>query len=276
MPELPEVETVARQLAPLVRGRTIREFRRLDDRLAFAGESELAGRTIHDVSRVGKQVVFSLTRGASTRWLCVHLRMTGRLVVVPGDGAGEDRHLRARFQLDGARLEFHDPRRFGTFRLVRALADARGPGLEPLSSRCTTRALADLLGCSRQPLKSWLLRQDRLVGLGNIYASEILHAARLHPLRAAGELTPAEVRRLHRATRRVLRAAIAACGTTFSDFQDARGVSGGFQAFLQVYGRGGEPCQRCGGTVERTVLGGRATFACARCQPIAAHPAQGA
>ncbi len=274
MPELPEVETVARQLAPLVRGQEVRGFQRLDDRLAFDGESSLAGRTIDDVFRVGKQVVLSLTRGASRIWLCIHLRMTGRLVVAAGGTAVRSRHLRALFELDGGRLEFHDPRRFGTFRVVRRLADARGPGLEPLSDRFTAPTLADLLGASRQPLKSWLLRQDRVVGLGNIYASEILHAARLHPLRAAGDLSPAEVRRLHRATRRVLRAAIACCGTTFSDFQDARGVSGGFQEFLQVYGRGDQACRRCSGTVERTVVGGRATFACARCQPLEPHPPQ--
>jgi formamidopyrimidine-DNA glycosylase len=271
MPELPEVETVARQLAPLVRGQQVRGFQCLDDRLAFTGESSLVGRTLDDVFRVGKQVVLSLTRGASRIWLCVHLRMTGRLVVVARGTAAQGRHLRALFELDDARLEFHDPRRFGTFRVVHRLADARGPGLEPLKSRFTAQALAELLGTSRQPLKNWLLRQDRIVGLGNIYASEILHAARLHPLRAAGDLSPAEVRRLHRATRRVLRAAIACCGTTFSDFQDARGVSGGFQEFLQVYGRGSEACRRCCGTVERTVVGGRATFACPRCQPLEPH-----
>lgn len=276
MPELPEVETVARQLAPLVRGREVRGFRCLDDRLAFEGESLLIGRTIGDVFRMGKQVVLSLALPTSKVWLCIHLRMTGRLVVRHGAADGEDRHLRARLDLDGARLEFHDPRRFGTFRVVHRLSDARGSGVEPLSRRFTTRALADLLGNSRQPLKSWLLRQDRIVGLGNIYASEILHAARLHPLRAAGELAPAEVRRLHRAIRSVLRAAIACCGTTFSDFQDARGVSGGFQEFLRVYGRGGEVCQRCGDTVERTVIAGRATFACTRCQPLVSHPVSGA
>ena len=167
-------------------------------------------------------------------------------------------------------LTFNDPRRFGTIAVTRRLGDLRPAGVEPLSDRFTATCLRDLLGASRQPLKNFLLRQDRVVGLGNIYASEILHASRLHPARPAGSLTDAEVGRLHRATRRVLRAAIDCCGTTFSDFQDARGVSGGFQEFLQVYGRAGAPCRRCGGTVERTVQGGRSTFACDRCQRPAA------
>jgi len=223
------------------------------------------------VFRLGKQVVFRLRDNARPFWLAVHLRMTGRLTVCD---SAEPRHLRVWFGLDEGVLAFHDPRRFGTFAVTRRLGDLRPVGVEPLSDRFTARLLRDLLGTSRQPLKNFLLRQDRIVGLGNIYASEILHASRLHPVRPAGSLSGAEVRRLHRATRRVLRAAVDCCGTTFSDFQDARGVSGGFQQFLQVYGRDGEPCRRCSGTVERTVQGGRSTFACDRCQrPAAARQA---
>ena len=264
MPELPEVETVARQLAPLLQGRDIRAFSLLDDRLTCGGLPLLQGRRFEDVFRLGKQVVFRLERGPL--WLCVHLRMTGRLIYDDSGDEPDPRHLRARFELDRGTLAFFDPRRFGTFRVVRKLGDARPLGLEPLSGRFTGHTLRDLLAGSRQPLKTWLLRQDRLVGLGNIYASEILFASRLCPQRPAGSLSEPEIRRLHRATRRVLRAAIACCGTTFSDFQDASGVSGGFQEFLQVYGRDGQRCRRCAGTVIKTVQAGRSTFSCGYCQ----------
>ena len=127
--------------------------------------------------------------------------------------------------------------------------------------------MTELLGTSAQPLKAWLLRQDRLVGLGNIYASEILHAARLSPFAGAGSLNGREVRRLHSATRRILQRAIRNCGTTFSDFQDARGASGSYQRLLAVYGRDGEGCRRCRATIERVVQQQRSTFYCPGCQP---------
>jgi formamidopyrimidine-DNA glycosylase len=150
--------------------------------------------------------------------------------------------------------------------LVRHRQQTDPPGVEPLSRHLTATTLGELLGHSRQPLKIWLLRQDRLVGLGNIYASEILFAARLSPLRPAGDLSPEEVQRLHRAMRRVLRAAIDCCGTTFSDFQDAHGAAGSFQECLAVYSRAGDPCHLCETPVKRLVQQQRSTFWCPRCQ----------
>ncbi|NJN63501.1 MAG: hypothetical protein HC882_00595 [Acidobacteria bacterium] len=132
------------------------------------------------------------------------------------------------------------------------------------------RSFNRLLRNARQPLKTWLLRQDRLVGIGNIYASEILHEAGLDPFRAGGELEPVETRRLHRALKAVLRRAIRYCGTTFSDFQDAHGVTGSYQTRLRVYGREGEPCKRCGAPIVRVSQAQRSTYYCsARCSPDA-------
>jgi len=267
VPELPEVETVARQLEPRLVGRTVRRLQIFDPRLRNARTPRVAGRSILAVARLGKRVLIELSPAAGARaglWLAVHLRMTGRLLWT--DEPSDRKHLRARFQLDRGELLFRDSRRFGTFDWYRSAADAAPAGLDPLSPDLTPRQLGDLLRGSTQSLKAWLLRQDRLVGLGNIYASEILHAARLSPFREARTLTRAEVERLHRCTRRILERAIRNCGTTFSDFRDARGMSGSYQQLLAVYDREGRPCRRCRVAVERVVQQQRSTFFCPGCQ----------
>lgn len=270
MPELPEVETVARQLAPLVTGREVRALGILDPLLRAAPAPPLAGRRVETVRRIGKQVGIGFSATASRSrpvWLAVHLRMTGRLIWVPSGARPRRDHLRARFALDGGALWFVDTRRFGTFRWSEDPAAFEPAGLDPLAPAFTARRLAGLLDGATQNVKSWLLRQDRLVGLGNIYASEILHAAGVSPLRAAGSLDADEVRRVHRATRRILRRAIESCGTTFSDFQGAQGVTGSYQAYLRVYDRDAEPCSRCrAGAVRRIVQQQRSTFYCPSCQ----------
>ncbi len=264
MPELPEVETVARQLAPMITGRKIRWLTILDHKLDLDLPRGFAGREIADVSRLGKQVVIVLDRSL---WISIHLRMTGRLIWYPeGRAPCETRHVRFRLSLTGGEVWFHDTRRFGTLSVSSSLEPLMPRGMEPLSARFTARCLSGLLGRSDQALKVWLLRQDRLVGLGNIYACEILFAAGLSPLRAAGSLDRGETARLHRAIRRILRRAIDCCGTTFSDFQDARGVYGGFQEFLAVYAREGERCRRCRATVLRISQQQRSTFFCPECQ----------
>ena len=269
MPELPEVETVARQLAPLLTGRSVRGLRILDPRLRRPGTPRLTGRTIRDVSRSGKRVLVELSPAAasgSPAFMAVHLRMTGRLIWAEAFPAESSRHLRARMQLDRGELRFYDARRFGTFDWYRSASAAAPTGHEPLSDALTVGRLRRLIDGSGQELKAWLLRQDRLVGLGNIYASEILWAARLSPFRAAGSLDAQETRRLRNSTRKILRRAIRNCGTTFSDFQDARGVEGSYQSFLAVYGRDGQPCSRCGTSIERAVQQQRSTFFCRGCQ----------
>ena len=269
MPELPEVETIARQLAPLVAGQQVRRLEIVDAKLASNGLKLLSKCRIRQVMRLGKQIVFELAgRKGRPLWLAVHLRMSGRLLWVPDAhrGSAEQRYVRARIVLDRGALVLDDPRRFAVLTVSRSSDDIAPAGLDPLCGELTSRRLAGLLGGSPQPLKLWLLRQDRLSGIGNIYASEILFAACLHPRRAAGSLSADEAARLHRAVRHVLRKATAHCGTTFSDFLDARGREGGFGRFLKVYGRGGQPCLSCGTLIEREVQGGRSTYFCPGCQ----------
>jgi formamidopyrimidine-DNA glycosylase len=268
MPELPEVETVARQLEPHLVGRRVKRLTILDDRLRTEVTPRVGGRRVVAVKRSGKRVLVefsALPGGRTALYLAVHLRMTGRLLWVarPGD---DERHLRARFELDRGQLQFVDTRRFGTFDWYRDAAAAEPSGLDPLSAQATPAAYGRLLKGSSQSLKPWLLRQDRLVGLGNIYASEILFAARILPERAAGSLGRAEIGRLARHTRSILERAIVNCGTTFSDFQDAHGVEGSYQAFLAVYDREGERCRRCRSEIRRLVQQQRSTYYCAGCQ----------
>ena len=269
MPELPEVETVARQLAPRLAGRVAQRLILLDPRLRTGRRPRLRGRVITEVRRSGKQVLITFSPGPNgprPLWLAVHLRMTGRLSWSAEPARAERAHLRARVDLDRGALLFHDTRRFGTFSWYLSAEEARPAGIDPLSPELTPARLARLLEGSRQNVKAWLLRQDRLAGLGNIYASEILHAARLSPRRSAAALKEVEVRALLRSTRRILRRAIEKCGTTFSDFQDARGLTGSYQRYLAVYGREGERCRRCRGTVRRIVQQQRSTFHCPGCQ----------
>ncbi len=324
MPELPEVETVVRQLAPRLAGRRLERVLVRDPKLAAARRRGLRGRRVDRVFRVGKRIVIALEPGpgtAAARYLEVHLRMTGRLLWAEswppppggrrdgrvagsgerrlpagrqefrsrgGDGGGPRRQGRGRdvagtgpgggrppgrrplpppravLLLDRGAVLFVDPRRFGTMRWT---PQPPAPsGVDPTGPGFTTGVLADLLGGSRTPIKAWLMRQDRLEGFGNIYASEVLHAAGIDPRRPAGALARDEVRRLAAATRRILRAAIRHCGTTFSDFQGVLGTVGGYRRFLAVYGRAGEPCPRCGTAISRIVQQGRSTYFCPRCQ----------
>ena len=269
MPELPEVETVARQLAPLVRERTVVAFRVLDPSLKRGRFPRITGRQVTNVTRSGKRVLFHFSSRPGRNdglWLAVHLRMTGRLIWVDEARRSERAHLRARFRLDRGSLLFYDTRRFGTFQFYQSFEETEPVGVDPLSPDLNSGELGRMIGKSNQNIKAWLLRQDRLVGLGNIYASEILFVAGISPLREAASLNAVEHLSLLRATRRVLRRAIKNCGTTFSDFQDAQGLSGSYQNYLTVYGREREPCPRCRAPVVRLVQQQRSTYHCAQCQ----------
>ncbi len=269
MPELPEVETIVRQLAPVLPGLVVREVQVLDARLGVPQPERARGRKVRGVTRRGKVVAIELgpaPRDGEGLWLCFHLRMTGRLFYAPRIGPEDRRRLRARVRLSKGSLWFCDLRRLGTMHLCRKVEEVAPQGVEPLSRELTARRLAELLGQSKQGLKLWLMRQDKVAGIGNIYAAEILFAAGLHPERPAGSLCPDEVRRLHRAIRGVLRRAIAFCGTTVSEYRDAQGDEGSFQNFLKVYGREGEPCLRCGAKIKRIGQQNRSTYFCPRCQ----------
>lgn len=229
------------------------------------------------MGRRGKNVLFRLEGG---RALLVNLGMTGRLLAgVPGAPA-EAGHPGVRLELDdGSRVTYDDVRRFGCLEALgpgewRARNRSLGP--EPLSRGFTADRLGEALSRSVSPIRSWLLDQRRVAGIGNIYANEALWRARVHPLRPAASLDPDEVRRLHREVRRVLRAAIRARGTTLRDYRDAAGGEGSFGALLRVYGREGAPCPRCRTPVARLVLSNRSAFYCPRCQTLpAADPAGG-
>lgn len=229
----------------------------------------LAGRTVRSVTRSGKRVLLEFSDRSGTGspvWLAVHLRMTGRLEFVDGPPARADPHLRARFRLDRGELRFLDVRRFGTFDWFRDRAGTEPSGIDPLAPDLDVAALRHSIRGSSQPLKTWLLRQDRLVGIGNIYASEIAWSARISPFRPVGALDDRELRRLLSSTRRILERAIEAGGTTLSDYRNARGEVGSFQVRLSVYGRAGERCRRCRTPIEREVQGQRSTFWCPGCQ----------
>jgi formamidopyrimidine-DNA glycosylase len=273
MPELPEVETIRRRLAPVLEGATIAAAEIVDPRLTRPVEPgivarALVGERIASVDRRGK---YLLVRLASGRILVVHLRMTGSLRHVARGELPEDAYRRAILELDtGADLAYRDVRRFGTWELldpdhVRPYFAARlGP--EPLAASFTAARLARLLTGRRAPIKAFLLDQRRIAGVGNIYADEALWRARIHPLRPAGELSGDEIARLHRALRAALRKGIELQGSTLSTYVTPDGETGGMQHEFHVYGRHGEPCDRCGRPVERIVVVGRGTWFCPHCQ----------
>jgi formamidopyrimidine-DNA glycosylase len=273
MPELPEVETVARGLRAFLVGSTIvdvevRWTRSVvpPDPAAFA--AGLIGQKVTAVGRRGKWIIVSLSEAGA---LLVHLRMTGRLVIEPGD-APDDAHSRVLFQLDDRRrLRFSDQRKFGRLVLTADPHTVLGElGPEPLSDDFTAARLEEMLARRRGRIKPLLLNQRFLVGLGNIYADEVLFRARLHPLRRADTLTPAEVGRLFQAIRSLLQAAIGSGGTTLADaaYKRPDGRSGEYGDLLAVYGRGGQACQRCAAQIERIVVGQRSTHYCPRCQTL--------
>ena len=272
MPELPEVETIRRQLAPLVQGRTLRHVEVLDPRwsrpLAPSElEDALEGRRVMRLGRRGKYLVWSLSGDVH---LAQHLRMTGTVLYRPDP---EPAHVRVRIGLSGGgRLVIVDPRRFGTGELLLGgealdeFFEAR-LGLEPLEERFTVEHLRGLARGRTAPIKAFVLDQRRVVGVGNIYADEALHRAGIHPLRPAGRLSREQCERLREALIWTLEAGIEARGATIDDFRHVDGVWGSFQDRFQVHRRAGEPCPRCGATIAKIVVAGRGTYVCERCQP---------
>ena len=277
MPELPEVETIRLGLEPILVGRRLVrvEARRPDLRAPLPPDfvERLAGARVDGLRRRAKYMLAPLDRGET---LIVHLGMSGRFVVGAAEDptAGDPPHGHVVFVTDaGRRLLFVDPRRFGLIDLVataRIGEDPRlvGLGPEPLGSEFTADHLRRAFAGSRQPIKARLLDQRVIAGLGNIYACEALHGARIHPAAAAGEIGPPALGRLVTAVRKVLLEAIAAGGSTLRDFAHADGGAGAFQHDFAVYDRAGQPCPRrgCGGTIARIVQAGRSTFFCPGCQ----------
>ncbi len=296
MPELPEVETVAGDLQQAVAGATIRAATVSWERTIRHPQpperfvAEIAGATIRRVSRRAKTVLLHLEDG---RVMTVALRMTGALLVVPSS-TPPDPYVRVVFTLaDGRDLRYRDVRKFGRIGLwpgggLKSVGAGRGSrskrvaegtgtyrigevfsghGPEPLSGGFTVERLKERLSRRSAKLKTLLLDQSFIAGVGNIYADEALWRARLHPLRAADSLEEAEVRRLHRSIRKVLRQGIANRGSSFSDYVSTDGQPGENAERLMVYRRTDQPCYRCGWPIRRIVIAQRSAHFCPRCQP---------
>ena len=289
MPELPEVETVARDLRPRIVGATITGARcswartlRTHTPEAFA--ASVAGRRVEGVGRRAKQIVVELSGDAA---LTIHLKMTGQLFVVPA-ATPEDTYLRLVLELDDRReIRFRDIRKFGKIGLygrdpvTRELVTEAGGaavfaalGPEPLDDAFTVRDFRRRLRRRSGRLKPLLLDQSFVVGVGNIYADEALWASRLHPLRTVGTLRPADERRLYVSIRTILAEAIERRGSSIDDYTAPDG-DGSMQEHLQVYQRTGEPCPRCGRPVKRIVVGARSTHFCSWCQRLGARDRKG-
>jgi formamidopyrimidine-DNA glycosylase len=276
MPELPEVETIRRQLEPRVAGRTIARAR-VHDPLWCAPrpprevETALAGRRIERLSRRGKYLIAALE---SDRSLVMHLRMTGNLIWRKSEEPDGPDPPYLRFSVvldDGARLLFCDMRRFGTGVLLEG-ADALDSylgmrlGPEPLEPGFDAEALRSAAAGRRAPVKAFLLDQSRIAGIGNIYADEALFRARVHPLRPAGRLRRPELERLRNAIVETLQAGIESFGASIDNYRDADGERGGMQERFLVHLREGEQCPRCGATIVKLRAAGRGTYICPRCQ----------
>jgi formamidopyrimidine-DNA glycosylase len=282
MPELPEVETIRGQLAPLVEGRRLLRMEILDARwsrpLAPQELSDaLEGRRIERLGRRGKYLLWSF---AGDVHLAQHLRMTGAILVQPpaSAAASDPPHTRVRVELGpragrgGVRLAIVDPRRFGTGELLLGpeMVDAFFAGrlgLEPFDERFTGEHLRRIARGRTAPVKAFLLDQRRVAGVGNIYADEALFRASVHPMRPAGRLSLGEWEAVREGVLAALLAGIDARGATIDDFRDIDGVSGSFQDQFLVHRRAGEPCPRCGSEILKTVVAGRGTYVCETCQP---------
>lgn len=277
MPELPEAETIARGLEGAIPGGQptgveIR-FPDLVDGDPAHWADWLPTACFRAVTRRGKNVV--LIRDDESR-LVVNLGMSGRLLWrAEGDTSPPPSHPAILIPLEGAAggtgvLIYHDPRRFGRLRLLSAqdyCAWSKTLGPEPLGRAFTAKILFETLRTSRSPIRSWLLDQRKVAGVGNIYASEACYRAQIHPQTPARAISETEAQRLHRSLRTVLRDAVLRGGTTLRDYRTAQGWEGAYQHALLAYGRDGEPCARCRTPIERIVFSGRSAFLCPTCQP---------
>jgi len=277
MPELPEVETVRRALAPVLEGRRFADVQIVDARLTRPLDPDEVARELRDetVSLVDRRGKYLIVRFESGRALLIHLRMTGSLRHAPSGELPVDPYRRAVITLDNAAdVAYRDVRRFGTWLLlepdeVESYVDGR-VGHEPLGDAYKAKHLAEKLATRKAPVKAVILDQRTVAGVGNIYADESLWRARIHPLTPANELDADRVKALHRAIRKALELGIERQGSTLRDYRTPDGGSGGMQHEFKVYGRDGEPCGRCGTPIDKIRVGGRGTWYCPACQPYAA------
>jgi formamidopyrimidine-DNA glycosylase len=273
MPELPEVETIACGLRALIPGKRIAEVhlsgKKLRKPIPGTFARKLQGRAISRIHRIGKYLILELDPHA---YLLVHLGMSGRIFYPAGRAENAPHtHMRIRFS-DATEMHYRDYRRFGLLAVyevddIRQIPELKLMGADPLSSEVNTEALWQKLHPCRQPVKSFLLDQKKIAGVGNIYACEAMFYAGIHPSRRCCTLTRAETDRLIRGIRKSLHAGLKHGGTTFSDFLGTDGAPGSNQNFLKVYQREERKCRRCGSFIKRLRQGNRSTFYCPQCQP---------
>lgn len=273
MPELPEVETVRRSLAPHLMGRKIEEVKVIMPKIIKYPESQrfvelLTGEVIQELKRRGKYLLFSLS--SNYIWV-THLRMTGQYIYTKPQ-VPRDKHTHLIFILDnGYELRYVDIRKFGMMYLLRPEEFSVAKGLytlgpEPLDKDFTLAQLKERLAGKKRKLKPLLLDQTFVAGIGNIYADEILFDAGLHPEREAMTLSPEEIERLFKSIQKILQLGIENRGTSIRNYVDGQGNMGGFQKLLKVYGKAGSSCPVCGQPIVRKAVGGRGTYFCANCQ----------
>jgi formamidopyrimidine-DNA glycosylase len=272
MPELPEVETVRQGLRALILNKTIANIDILwpkivvNDQLFF--KQTLTGQTFEEIDRRGKYLLFRLSNQLT---LVSHLRMEGKYRMVPQEQP-LTKHTHVIFNFtDGTALRYLDVRKFGRMQLIptgdeNTVSGLKQLGPEPTAADFKVAAFAAALQRHRKAIKPVLLEQHVVAGLGNIYVDEVLWQSQIHPLQPANQLTDTQIKALHQAIIAEMKRAIAAKGTTIRSYTDAYGASGGFQLALAVYGREGEPCQRCGTTILKTKVGQRGTHFCPHCQ----------
>jgi formamidopyrimidine-DNA glycosylase len=276
MPELPEVETIVRGLRRKLIGRKIAAVRVRSARVlalpARRFRQALEGAIIREINRQGKFILISCDRDIL---LVTHLRMTGQFLAVPRETAA-DKHTHVIMDLEPGTLQlrYRDVRKFGRLGILTGedLSTHALNDLGPDALEVSAETFFRILQRKKRAIKPLLLDQTFLCGLGNIYVDESLFRARIHPLTRADCLSRDQVRVLHRHMRRVLNQAIKAKGTTVSDYRGPEGIAGGFQAYLRVYDRAGEPCPACGALIEKTRVGGRGTHTCPGCQPRGMDP----
>lgn len=277
MPELPEVETIRRDLEPLVVGRRITGVEVDEGTIQLlagapieALRANLVGRTFTAMARRGKYLLLTMDDG---RVLVVHLRMTGRLLWRDHD-APTEQYERARLVLDnGHDLRWADLRKFGTWRIVESADEViRKLGPEPIDEGYSLKQLRDALRGRTAAVKAVLLDQRRIAGLGNIYVDEALYAARIRPDTPASWISPAAAKRLLETSRTVLERGIENRGASFKDYVDGQGNQGSQHMHVQVFRRTGKPCYACGTPIERSIVGGRSTHYCPKCQPRGHRP----
>lgn len=268
MPELPEVETIVRDLRKSVVGSEIRKVLFLNNtiwRSRRPTARSLAGRRIEEIGRKGKHILIHLS---GDRTLIVHLKMTGRLIF-DAECNPITKHTHLVLALDNGEVRFNDIRRFGYLDLVKSsrLDDVnylKQLGPDPL--KISERDFTEVVRSRNKMIKALLLDQNVIAGLGNIYSDEALFVAGIHPARVSSRISKVRAGRLHRAVVAVLKAAIRARGSSVDDYVDGSGKRGSFQNHLNVYGRGGEPCVKCGTSIKRRIIGSRTAHFCPRCQ----------